>query len=59
MDDVGQDFVDARLWLWTDWTLEKEFPGARPKRVLVINPADGDHWMFATLAVLLNERSQQ
>jgi hypothetical protein len=29
--------------------------GAHPKRLILIFPADGDRWTFATWAVLLNE----
>jgi hypothetical protein len=45
--------------LWTDWILEEELRGTRPKRLILICPADGDHWTFAALAVLLNEKSHE
>jgi hypothetical protein len=45
--------------LWTDWILEEELRGARPKRLVLSLPVDGDRWTLTTLAVLLNEKSHE
>jgi hypothetical protein len=59
MDIVDQDLGAGPPWLWTDWILEEELRGVRSKRLVLIFPTDGDRWTFATLAVLLNEKSQE
>jgi hypothetical protein len=59
MDAVDQDFGSGRPWLWIDWILEEDLRGARAKRLVLIFPAPGDRWMFATSAVLMNEKSHE
>jgi hypothetical protein len=59
MDAVDQDFGAGRCWGRTDWIVEEELRGARPKRLVLSFPADDDCWTFAALAVLPNEKSHE
>jgi hypothetical protein len=55
MDDDG--FHAGREWLMTDLILDEDIRGARPLRLLAIDPNNGDRWTFAVLTFFLNEQT--